>query len=372
MHPFFTPLTPYELALLLTTLTVGGADQVGIFAAMPPESRQRLQEKAGALLQISGDRRVQLMVRELKNALAYNGLRGVERIDPSWIVQGLKGESPRVVATLLLGLPTPVVKSVLRRLPAAVRHELPPKHEIKEIPEDIARAMRQIFEARFHPMPSPTQGPFGFRDVVHLERSELFHLIRDLGLIELGRAFVTVGKMALLELCRRLPRPHAEELIHAVKVASHVDLPDPKSAQRFLSRVVMNFENTEEFLQKAGLWRLAKACLLEDESFRLAMGQRLPRRAAQHLHGYMEKAGEMEDLTPDALQRLQDSVLVRVILLSRQGALNPALAGGAMSYHDTINAERALEEAAALPAPTPMDAPEDVFDGGPERPPHDE
>ena len=372
MHPFFSPLTPYELALLLTTLTVGGADQVQIFQALPAESRQRVQDKANALLQIAGDKRVQLMVRELKIALAYNGLRGIERMDPSWIVQGLKGESPRVVATLLVSLPAPVVKSVLRRLPAAVRQELPPKQEIKHVPEDIARAVRQMFEARFHPMPAPTSGPFVFRDLIHLERAELFHLIRDLGLIELGRAFVTVGKMVLLELCRRLPRPHAEELIHAVKVASHVDLPDPKSAQRFLSRVVMNFENTEEFLQKSGLWRLAKACLLEDAEFRLALGQRLPRRAAQHLHGYMDKAGEMEDLTPDGLQRLQDSILVRIVLLSRQGALSVPLAETPMAYHDSAAAERALEEAAALPAPSPMDAPEDVFDVGPERPPHDD
>jgi hypothetical protein len=341
-HPFFSPLNEQELALLLVTLTVGGSSQQGIFAQLEPQTAARLQDRATALLQIGADRRVPLMVRELKAALAQDGRRGIERLDPSWIVHGLKGESPRVVAALLVGLPASVVRSVLRRLPATVRAALPEKREVKGLNPLVASGVRALFEARFAPMPERGTGPFCFADIVHLERSELFHLIRDLGLTELGQAFVSVGKMALLELCRRLPRAHAEELVAAVKAASRVDLPDPKAAQRFLSRVVVNFENTEEFLQKAGLWRLAKACLLEPKSFATVMGQRLPRRAAQYLHAYMEKAQEMEDVTQEAQSRLQDAILLRVVLLSRAGTLSEPLQHLPMQYRDASAAQEAL------------------------------
>ena len=66
----------------------------------------------------------------------------------------------------------------------------------------------------------------------------------------------------LAELCRRLQRSKAEELILAVRRASKTDAPDLKTAQRFLSRVVVNFDDTEEFFQKAGLWRVSEAASL--------------------------------------------------------------------------------------------------------------
>lgn len=361
MHPFFAPLNVWEESLLLTTLTVGGgSDHVGIFAHLPAESSKRLQEKAQALLAIAADKRLALMVRELREILATNGRRGIERVDPSWIIHHMKGESPRVVATILLGLPAPLVRSLLKRLPTALRRALPPKSEIHALPEAITEGVRQRFEARFHPMPTPTGGPMVFRDVVHLERAELFHLTRDLGLIELGQAFVSVGKMALAELCRRLPRERAEELVQAVKVASHVDLPDVKSAQRFLSRVVMNFEDTEEFLQKSGLWRMAKACRLETNEANMALAQRLPRKAGQLLFLYIAKAAEMEDLTPEVLKRLQDSILTRVKLLAQMGRLGSALHDVQFQFHDPVAAQAALD-AAAKPSETASPAETDAI-----------
>jgi hypothetical protein len=345
VHPFFSPLTPWEASVLLTTLTVGGSDQVGVFAHLAPEPRGRVQEKAQALLAIPAEKRVPLMVRELRELFAARGRRGVERVDPSWIVHYLHGESPRVVATILVGLPPPLVRSVLKRLPQALRKTLPPKDEIAQIAPSVADAVRLLFEARFHPMPTSLASPMRFRDVLHLERLELYHLTRDLGLIELGQAFVAVGRMALLELCRRLPRERAQELIRAVRVASTVDAPDPKSAQRFLSRVVMNFEDTEEFLQKAGLWRLAKGCLLEDEAARLSLAQRLPRKAGQLLGSYIQKAQAWEELTPEVLGRLQDSILVRVVMLSRTGKISAPWAQTPMGYHDAAAAQAAIEAA---------------------------
>jgi hypothetical protein len=321
MHPFFEPLDSRETMLLLTTLTVGGSSETAIFAHMPQEQRARLTEKAQALQALASEKRVPFMVHEIKNLLAASGVRGVEKVDPSWILNGLRGESARVVATVLVSWPTPTVREVLKRLPPGIRKKLPPKNEIKAVPPELIKAVRQIFESRFHDMPSPSSRGFGFRDVLQLERGDLFRLMRDLGLVELGQAFVAVGKMALAELCRRLPRDKAEELILSVRGASQVDLPDIKSAQRFLSRVVVNFADTEEFFQKAGLWRLARASLLEDEAFRTGFMQRLPREAGQLYMSYIEKASELAETDAELLKRLQDSILLRVRTLSKRRSI---------------------------------------------------
>lgn len=322
MHPFLESLQDWEAMLLLTTLTVGGSDDVGIFKHTRPEVRARLEQKAQSLLAIPPEKRVSFMVHEIKQALSLRGLRGVERVDPSWILHRLKGERASVVATVLVSLPGPTVRSVLERLPPGIRKKLPPRNQVTSTRPDLVRAVRQIFEARFARMPAPSPKGFAFRDVIQLERTEIRRLIRDLGLVELGQAFAAVGKMALTELCRRLPRDKAEELILAVKSASRVDMPDIKSAQRFLSRVVTGFADTEEFFQKSGLWRLAKASLAEDGSVRHGFTQRLPRPAGKLYETYLETASEMAGLDAQVLGRLQDSILLRVKELSMRGVIS--------------------------------------------------
>lgn len=344
MHPFFDPLDEREAMLLLTTLTVGGSEEISVFEGLPPEKRAGLQQKAQALLEIPTEKRVPFMVREMKQALSSGTNRGLERIDSTWILQGLKGESARVVACVLISLPTPTVRSVLKRLPPGIRKALPPKGEMKRVPQEIIRSVREIFETRFEPMPTPTAKGFSFRDVLQLDRQDIFTLMRALGLVELGQAFVSVGPMALAEFCRRLPRDKAEELILAVRSASHTDLPDLKHAQRFLAKVFVDFKDTEEFFQKSGMWRTARASLLEDASFVRGMRQRLPKAPGELFSEYVERAREAGEYDDSMLRRLQDSVLVRIVRLARDRAVDSRWTDVEMNYFDAAGSIAALDD----------------------------
>ncbi len=195
-------------------------------------------------------------------------------------------------------------------------------------------------------MPEPTAGPRGLQDLVHMERAELYRLVRTLGLTELGQAFASVEKMALVELCRRLPRSTAEELIQAVQSASTVDMPDSQAAQRFLTRVVMNFEDTEEFLQRSGLWRLARGMVDEPDSFLQAMVQHLPKRSGATLRGYVLRARELESADMSATARCKDGILVRAVLLAREHSPNSMWATGPIAFGDPPACETALVEEA--------------------------
>ena len=354
MHPFFAALSPHESTLLLTLLTAGGSDQVGCLGHLPEPRRSLLQEKAQALLAIDSERRVQLMVLELKALWADHGQRSLERVDPSWIVYHLRGEGPRVVGVVLLGLQRALQRQVLQRLPTAVRQQLPRKEEIRQLPAAVLDSVRQRFANRLHPMPLPGPAPIAFADCLHLPRRELYVLVRSLGLIELGQAFVSVGKVALAELCRRLPRPQAEELVYAVRQASQTDLPDLSHAQRFLSRIIGNFDDTEEFLQKSGLWRLAKAAGREPPSWQQALAQRLPRRAALQLLDFIARAQEMADITDLVRQRLQDVIIVRLVVMARRNIIGANWATAQLTFHDPQASQEALvaAEAAAEFEPT--------------------
>lgn len=346
MHPFFEPLDQREAMLVLTTLTVGGKTEVGIFGGLPEDARARVMAKAEALIAIPGTNRVKFMVKALREAWQSNGKRGAEKVDATWIIHALRGEHPRVVAAILVGLPSPLVASVVKRLPPAIRQALPPREEMEHVAPQLLAALRHMFESRFAPMPENVGNRLAFRDLVHLERQDLFVLMRDLGLLELAQAFVAVGKTALAELCRRLPREKAEELIETVKTASSIDLPDRKAAQRFLARVVVNFEDTEEFFQKAGLWRLAKGSLLENDAFRRAFAQRIPKTVADTYDEYIARAAEMQELTPDMLKRLQDAVLIRIRLLAKKGSIHQRWKQIDLQLHDPQAAEALIDQSA--------------------------
>ena len=335
--------------LLLTTLTMGSSN-VDIFNRLPSEVHERLKTKAQSLLAIPTEKRVPFMVHEIKQVLASQGLRGVERCDPGWILQGLRGESPRVVAVILNSMPPQTVRSILELLPPGIRQRLPPREEIKRIHPEIARSIRWQFEARFWAMPSPSSKVFNFHEIIQLDRNELYKLVRALGLVELGQAFGAVGKMALAELCRRLPSDKTQELINAVRTASRVDAPPLKTAQLFLSRIADNFKNTEDFFQKAGLWRLAKASQKEPLTFLGAFKQRLPREVGLTFQNYLESVAEIEQ-TDDAVRlRLQDTILVCVCSLSRRGILQKRWSEMEIAY---ANPQEANEMLAALEAQNP-------------------
>jgi len=335
MHPFFEPLTPKEAMLLLTALTVGGREEVDLFELLPKEMSERLIDKAHRLLEIPGEKRVQFMIKEMKQALNSNGLPGLEFIDPSWLVHELNGESPQIVACILVKLPTPIVKSILKRLPNEIREALPSKKIIRQISGEAEQTVRQLFLGRFHPMPLRPAKELSFVDLIFLERSDLLSLISGLGMTELGQAFVSVGPLALKEFCRRLPKDKQEELISATTNASVVSDPaELKSAQRFLSRTQVNFEDPDKFFHKAGLWRLAKSILSEAPIYHQQFAQRLPRGPGIILLEYIEKIKVMEDVTPDLICHFQDSALRKMRALSEQDLIHSSWANHSFQFHN--------------------------------------
>lgn len=346
MHPFFSGLDTYEVALLVSTLGVGGPDAQGALDYLADPLRGRLSERAQQLAQMAPEVRQSLMGAELKDLLSQNAGSALELVDPTWLVHRLRGEGPRVVGLVLLGLPAPAMRSALRRLPSAIRRQLPPKSELLGLPKGLARELRATFAARFAPMPRPNPGPRGVQELLFLQRTELYHLVRDLGFIELGQAFAAVEKTALVELCRRLSKTDAHTLIQAVQTASQVDRPDTKTAQHFLSKVVVNFEDAEEFLQKSGLWRLARATINEPGAWQRAMVQRLPRRVGLLFGEQLARAREMQlGEDTELCARLQDAILVQVQLMARRGTVQRAWADAPMAYNDPAACAAALQAA---------------------------
>jgi hypothetical protein len=324
MRELLSSLQDTDLALLTACFTLGGSSsEERLLEGLPAERKQALSQALSTLRSASEEEHNLWMARDAKPRLEKRSSRGVERCDPSWVVYHMRGESPRVVAALLLQWPFEYTQSVLRRLPEGVRKLLPSRESISQTDPRVLETVRIVFENRFMPMPAPEWTVCNFNSVLYLERPELYALIRDLGMTELAYAFASVGKVALAELCRRLPSEDSEALLAAVQRIPTSEHPSMQTSQRFLSRVAENFAHPDELFQKAGIWRLAKAVWKEPKDFWHTTAQRIPFQAGNLLLGYLDKLEEVLSIDAHASQKVQDHVLQRVLGLSKKGVLNP-------------------------------------------------
>ena len=111
-----------DAALVWAVGTRGGLNHL---EGLPPERTEQLSEAVQKVLDLPREQRAAFAGREARRLSASRLRRGLEGIDPSWIVEALRGEEPHVVAAALVYLPTPVRRTVVKLLPRKVREAMP-------------------------------------------------------------------------------------------------------------------------------------------------------------------------------------------------------------------------------------------------------
>ena len=332
----FYPLSPRLTMLLTTIFTRGGKDDFYLLDFLPDDDMYSAREKADALAAVDGEQRAALVAREIRRQMQFAGLAGLEAVDPSWLLAGVRGEQPRTIGIILAQLSAGARSRILAQLPTEVRVHIPGKEALRDTRLEMMRIVRQRFESKFVPMSAPPGAPtqFYFKDINLLEGRDLIQLIRALGVEQLASAFSTIGRRKLAELCTSLGAQAADELIAAYKETQAEDALELDEANRFLQQVLSGSRVegvgreakerfTRELFQKAGLYRLAQACQVERPSFIRQLAQRIPRTHGQLLKSHVYRWGENPDVDQKRLQRLQDQVLYRVERLAERGKVNP-------------------------------------------------
>jgi len=338
------PLDRRQQTLLLTALSFAGSQAQELWQFLPDDDAAALQEKAAKLEEIPREKRVTLMIRELKGLMNFRAVKGLDGVEPSWLAAGFKGESPRVIAAVLAYMPSSLSRQIVSRLPENVQRAIPPRDALKTVPMEVIKLVRSRFEQKFIVMPLERElGDMAFGDVVLLTARELITLVRSIGADEIACAFLAVGKRALAEYLSKLPPQDGEELLAAVRRADVKDSMELKSAQTFLGKVLaagppgrggsgavprasanssgVAFANTEELFQKAGLYRLARAVSVEDPVAIRQLVQRFPRAHGRLLLEYLERVRERE-LDDASVRRLRDQILAALVNLSQRGKID--------------------------------------------------
>lgn len=350
------PLDRRQQSLLLTAMSFGGSEARELWKFLPDDDGRAIAAKAATLEDIPREKRVPLMVRELRGLMSFRAVKGLDGVEPSWLAAAFKGESPRVIAAVLMYLPSSLSRQIIARLPDGVQKALPAREALKDVPMEVIKLVRSRFDQKFVQMPLERDlSDLGFEDVVLLSAKELITLVRSIGADEIACAFLAVGKRALAEFLTKLAPQDGEELLAAVRRSDVKDGMELKAAQAFLGKVLtaapsrpgtgtspgirgvggntsgMAFANTDELFQKGGLYRLARALSVEDETAVRQLVQRFPRAHGRLLLEYIERVRE-RDNDDAAVRRLRDQIIAAVANLSQRGKIDGRYGAVATRY----------------------------------------
>ena len=252
MDQVFTALDRRQAMLLLTTVAFGGQESLPGLAHLRPEEGALLRHRAEQLLQIPREKRIPLLIHELKRRMSAQRSQ-------------LLSADPQALAALLASERQAVAEVVLRALPATladqVRALLPPitVKLTREVRPDVINSVRWKLEARLAQMASHL--PLRFVDVLLLEPRDHYGLCDRLGARALAAAVEGLepeAKRAFLEGVAPDQRALLEAAMDVVRAR-----PLPHDEAVALIELHQGDGGPSDAVRSAGAQRLARACIAQ-------------------------------------------------------------------------------------------------------------
>src|SRR5687768_16118811 len=139
LEHLFAGLNRRQTMLLLTSVTFGTNDPLKVFDHLPEKEAEVFRHRGNELMQIPGDRRIPLVVQEIKRLVTARKTT-LWAADPVALATMLRKERPALVEMILRALPA--------SLADAVRDHLPPRKVklTKELKPEVLDIIRWKME----------------------------------------------------------------------------------------------------------------------------------------------------------------------------------------------------------------------------------
>lgn len=265
MEQFFTSLSKRQTMLLLTSLAFGSAEAVEAYTHLPKEEEELLRHRAEALLQIPREKRIPLLVQEIKRLITWRR-RHLATVDPKRLVQVLKSERPAMVEVVLSALPVEVAD--------AARAELGNPRQLKlarEVKPEILSIIRWKLEDAMR-QGAPQVGSFRFTDLPTLQQREIMAVADRMGARVLATALAGLTEADLQHFLSKLPPDQRALAVRAVEAGAARRLSE-KDAKLVLE-VHGAIEDPSLGMRSAGVQRIARACLAQSPEFAQRLAER--------------------------------------------------------------------------------------------------
>lgn len=244
-------------------------------------------------------------------------------VHPSWLVDILVRESPRVIGIVLRFLPSRHARYVMQHLPAPLRAQLPHVVDAFGVSDPVLRIVRHYFESHFIPVrPAQHCEQLDFATLQVLSLDDVDRVIHDVGIDEMALAFRAVARSALRVVLNRLPFADAKALTERIASLQQVD-PLLEREARF-AILELSFEQTgaDMVLREIGIQALAKAI----QPAQLPMVGILKQKLAPRLAYLLQR--DIDTFVPAQHPQLvplrQQRILTRIARLSQRGLIDQA------------------------------------------------
>ncbi len=257
MEQFFTSLSKRQTMLLLTSLAFGGSEAIEAYDHLPIDEEELLKHRAQALVQIPRDKRVPLLVQEIKR-LVMQRRRQLATVDPKRLGALLKLERPALVETVLRAVPVELADAVRAELgnPTAPRLRRDVKPEILSIIRwKLEDAMRS----------GPQIGGFRFTDLLTLQQRDIFAVADRMGARVLATAVAGLSEADRTTFFAQLPPDQRSLAIRAAEVGAARRLTEKDA--KIVLEMHGAIESPSIGLRSAGVQRIARAALAQGPDF---------------------------------------------------------------------------------------------------------
>jgi hypothetical protein len=266
------------------TWALGTRGNLEMLDMLAPERAESLRLGVEKILELPREQRIAFAAREARRLAASRLRRGLEGIDPSWIVEALRGEEPYLVASTLVFLPTPVRRKVIKMLPRKVREAMPDRKAMSGVDQIWLVRARDVLDRRIQAL-LPDLKSGGHIDVLALEGR-----LRALGRIEAALGLYRVGRAALARFVASMDEEHRGAVQEQLRVADQQPETRMERAERFWGRGAGTDQKPEDLHLRAGLWQLAHVLSEEPWEGRLrSQFLYLPRRWVKELEMMADK-----------------------------------------------------------------------------------
>ncbi|HYO59128.1 hypothetical protein, partial [Archangium sp.] len=258
MDSFFTSLSKRQTMMLLTAITFGGQEGIAALEHLPEDEAELLQHRAQEILQIPRDKRIPLLVQEIKR-LVKDRRGQLWSADPERLAGLLKHERAALVEVVLRALPAPLADAVRSHLPSTGKVKL-----TREVRPQVLDIVRWKLEERLS-RESSAHVSFQFTDVLLLRTRELLTLCDRLGARVLGPALAGVPDAEREPALAVLP-PHLRQLATRAVTANAPRKLAEEDARARLEQYG-GLENLAPAIRGAGVHRLARASMAQSAEF---------------------------------------------------------------------------------------------------------
>ncbi|MFZ5441664.1 MAG: hypothetical protein ACOZQL_16805 [Myxococcota bacterium] len=253
--------------LLLTSLAFGGSASVSAFEHLDPAEEELLKHRAEALIQIPREKRIPLLVQEIKR-LVTQRRRLLASAEPRRLAAILKAERPTLVEVVLTALPV--------ELATAVRAEMgnpPPVRLLRDVKPEVLAIIRWKIEDGLR-QNAPQVGSFRFTDLIMLQQRDIFAVADRMGARVLATAVAGLSDEDRTAFFGKLPPDQRNLAARAAEAGAARRLTE-KDAKLVLE-MHGALENPSLGMRSAGVQRIIRACYAQGAEFAQRFAERHP------------------------------------------------------------------------------------------------